>query len=833
MQKKLNIALLAMCCAPAWAQTYTDSIGQHGKLDVEAAYTFAEQQLGQNADMLQGVTMVNSKRNVFASEVSYRFAPTHLRFRAYNPMYNEVYINGVLMNNVETGQFRYPTIGGIGLQGLRFESSLPFESFGYGMTALGGSNNYNFRAADMKRGHHIEWTGANRNYTMGGAYSYASGLSANGWAFAGTLSYRWAKQGYVDGTPLKSLSYYLSVQKMWNDTHSLAFATWGSPSKRAQYGASTDEAFLLSDDHQYNPYWGYYNDKKRSSRVVRDFAPTALLTWDWKINEKTRLSTSLQGQYAWYRCTRLNYNGENPYADSWIKMPSSIYNVWNTADPANTADAKARWEKACSQWAADKSNRQLDWERMYWFNSQVAAQGTDAMYWLESRHNDNLNISLATTLDKRLTAKSSLRAGFNFATNKGMHYQTINSLLGGAQLHNVNTYAAMHYPSTSDKVQYDLNNRNAALYKGDRMGYDYNILMNKAQAWASYEEQFGMLNYSILARMGYQSMQRDGKMRNGMAADNSFGKSRTKDFLDGGLKFGSSLDMGCGHTLTFGMGYEQRAPLASTVFAAPEVNNDLAANIKKQQVLSTEVGYMYNGTWLHANLNGYYSYVKDASDWQNFYMDNTNELVYNSITGLKKKYYGLEAGLKFDICKTLDMKLVGTISEAKTTGNAQSRYMFACQGTYNDDVLLSKDMHESGTPLTAASLGVNYHQRGWTVGVDCNYYDRIYLDYSTYNRLQQIAGGESLEQAKGKGGFMLNCSIGRTAHVMGGLLDINLSITNLTNNRTICTGGYESNYDASQPSTDGSNASLYNFAKNPRKFYALGTSGMLNITYSF
>ena len=68
---------------------------------------------------------------------------------------------------------------------------------------------------------------------------------------------------------------------------------------------------------------------------------------------------------------------------------------------------------------------------------------------------------------------------------------------------------------------------------------------------------------------------------------------------------------------------------------------------------------------------------------------------------------------------------------------------------------------------------------------------------------------------------------------MGGLLDINLSITNLTNNRTICTGGYESNYDVRQPNTDASGASLYNFAKNPRKFYAFGTSGMLNITYSF
>ena len=68
---------------------------------------------------------------------------------------------------------------------------------------------------------------------------------------------------------------------------------------------------------------------------------------------------------------------------------------------------------------------------------------------------------------------------------------------------------------------------------------------------------------------------------------------------------------------------------------------------------------------------------------------------------------------------------------------------------------------------------------------------------------------------------------------MRGLLNINLSITNLTNNRNICTGGYESNYDVRQPNTDASGASLYNFAKNPRKFYAFGTSGMLNIKYSF
>ena len=57
MQKKLNIALLAMCCAPVCAQTHTDSIGQHNQLEVEAACTFAESQLGQNADKKQSETM--------------------------------------------------------------------------------------------------------------------------------------------------------------------------------------------------------------------------------------------------------------------------------------------------------------------------------------------------------------------------------------------------------------------------------------------------------------------------------------------------------------------------------------------------------------------------------------------------------------------------------------------------------------------------------------------------------------------------------------------------------------------------------------------------------
>ena len=97
----------------------------------------------------------------------------------------------------------------------------------------------------------------------------------------------------------------------------------------------------------------------------------------------------------------------------------------------------------------------------------------------------------------------------------------------------------------------------------------------------------------------------------------------------------------------------------------------------------------------------------------------------------------------------------------------------------------------------------------------------------------------ALDQAKGKGGFMLDGSIGRSIYLKKGSLSINLMVTNILNNRNIVTGGFEqSRSDYSGASIDNPEQSntkkrAYSFSKNPYKFYALGTNGMLNITYKF
>lgn len=849
MHNKLIIAVAALCYTPL-AMAQNDSIGRKGAVMSETAFTFTEAQLGEDDDMSQNVSIINSNSNIYASEVGYLFSPMRFRYRAFDQKYNDIYINGTPINDLETGQFRYSWVGGLNQQTRNMESAMPFEGNRFSMPGMGGSNNYNFRPASMPAGHRLTLSGANRNYTLRGMYTFNSGLNNKGWAFSANVTYRWASEGYVEGTFYNSLSYFFGVEKVFGDgQHSLSLVTWGNPTERASQGAGTDEMYWLANDRYYNPYWGYQNGKKRNSRVVNDYSPTAMLTWDWTIDHNTKLTTSLLGKYTMYQSTKLNYNNaDNPHPNYWKNMPSSYYDVWDDTDEANrTPQALEDWNRAYTFWTSSKANRQINWDRLYYSNNQAAAQGQDAIYYIQAKHNDALTLTLASTLNKQLKKNMLWNVGIMASTNKGMHYQTMEDLLGATTYHNINTYALGTYDRNSDEIQYDLNHRNAIIGEGDRFGYDYNLLVNNAKAWTSFSHDWGILHYTIAGKIGYTSMQRDGKMRNGLAANNSYGKSGVAQFLDGGVKLGTSFNLGRGNTLTVGAGYETRAPQARTAFASPEINNDYVTNLKNEKVFSAEIGYQLQTSWLHANINAYYSYLTDVTDWQNYYFDDINSFSYVSLTNIKKVYSGVEAGLRFKVTSSFDINLIGQISEAKITNNSNVRYMNSTSAQYTDEIVYNKDMRDAGTPLTAASLGLSYHKGGWFIDLNCNYYDRIYLSYSpsyryasTLDTRQNVTGNiydndgnvlpSAVEQAKGKGGFMVDGSIGRSIYLKRGSLSINLMVTNILNNQNLCTGGYE---QSRSDYTNSGNIRAYRFSKNPMKFYAYGTNGMLNITYRF
>ena len=903
MQKKLKLAVIAFCFAPmAFAQTpeipdSLESAEQEGQTAVasEQTFTFTEAQLGEEDDMSQNVTIISSNQNVYASQVGFTFSPVRFRYRALNQKYNEIYINGASMNDMETGQFRYALVGGLNQQTRGVETTLPFEFNNFAMPGMAGSNNYDFRPSHLATGQRITLSGANRNYTLRAMYTYNSGLRPDGWAFSANVTYRWASMGtsYVDGTFYNALSYFFGAEKKLGNGHALSIVTWGNPTERAAQGAATDEMYWLANSNFYNPNWGYQDGKKRSSRVVNDFAPTLMLTWDWDINEKTKMTTSLTGRYSWYKNTKLNYNGgENPAPDYWKNMPSSNYDVWYEDDYwGRTANGYADFEYSRIFMMDSKANRQINWDRLYYANQQGNLTGRDAAFYVQAKHNNNFNLTLSSSLKRELSKTTTWNVGLQLAHNTGFHFQTMEDLLGANTFHNINTYALGKYSPADPRVQYDLNNPNAEVKEGDRFGYDYNLIVRKGQLWTNLRYNKGALHSFVAARLGGVTIQRDGKMRNGMVAEFSYGKSGTAKFLDGGAKAGLAYRIAKGNTVTIGAGFELKAPQAQAAFVSPEMTNDFVDNLKNEKIFSSELGYQFETSWLKANVSGYYNYLTDVSEWQNYFDDIQGAFTYVSMTGIKKAYYGLEWGIKIKLNSAFSIRTIGTISEAKNMNNSSVRFMNSTEGTYHDDIVYNKNMREASTPLSAYNLTLSYSAKGWFIDVAGNYYHRIYLGYAPVFRYgtalearqtswtqfydanhnqpnmgndpsKYIVTGEQvyytaaqaaqdpsvqegqllpgvLDQEKSKGGFMLDLSIGKSIRLKKGQLSINLSLSNVLNNTSLCTGGYEQGrmnfgggLDADGNISVGS-ARLYKFDRNPKKFYAYGINGMLNIGYRF
>ena len=153
-------------------------------------------------------------------------------------------------------------------------------------------------------------------------------------------------------------------------------------------------------------------------------------------------------------------------------------------------------------------------------------------------------------------------------------------------------------------------------------------------------------------------------------------------------------------------------------------------------------------------------------------------------------------------------------------------------------------MRESGTPLSAYSAILSFHQGGWFIDINGNYYDRIFLSYAPSRRYgQTLVNAKDVDndgiyivpgQAKGNGGFMLDGSIGKSIYLKHGSLSINLMVTNILNNQKIVGGGYEQSRSDYTLKTDGTrNNRAYKFSRNVKKYYVNGINGMLNIAYKF
>ncbi len=904
MSKGVKLLTVAMCvsgtiCAQ---QQYADTLQTQ---EDNSDFTFTESQLDEDMDAVQTVSsVVSSQSDPYLSEVGYLFSPMRFRVRAYDNMYNQTFINGLQLNDLESGRFSYGLIGGMNDAVRNKEGVSGFEYNNFGYTGVGGGTSINTRASQFAQGSKLALSGCNRNYTLRGMFTHATGLMDNGWALAGSIGYRWAQEGVIEGTFYNSFSYFLSAEKRLGDKHALSLVTFGSPTERAQQGASTEEAYWLANSHYYNPNWGYQNGEKRNARVVESYEPTAILTWDYNIKEDMKLTTALGFKYSMYSTSALGWNGDayDPRPDYYKNLPSSIFDVH---DPdKNNPDYLAQnpflleeYNQLKDYWLESKANRQINWDRMYHVNRQNEANGGEALYYQERRHNDQQVWTLNSTFKHDINEFNKYAIGLQLNTTKGMHYKTMDDLLGGTRYTDKDKFAANDYGPNSQEAQNDLNNPNRQISVGDKFGYNYNILVDKASLWGQYQYNRNWVTMNIAGHVDGTTIERDGLMRNGRAAENSYGKSGKAEFLSGGGKATLAVRPFANHRITLSAGYDQLAPIARNSFVAPRMQNNFVDNLKNEEIVSGEVSYAFRFGNLTGKLSGYYTKFFNQVEQTAYFNDQQSTFTYLTMSDVEKEHYGLEGALVYQVSSNLSFNLIGTVSEAKYSNNpfAQINYegmngaeinkLNKCTNPVTGEDMplrvIADGINLGSTPLTAVSLGANYKIKNWFFEAALNYYDRVYVGFSQYRRLNSTyatagkfyqptgvdANGNKvyevtkaeLEQNGGilfddkgnvvksyaaeqediDGGFMLDFSIGRFIRLSKGrTLSINLNLCNITNNCDMRTGGYEQNRDDNYYKESGGQyskgeAKAYKFSKNSKYYYANPFNFFLNIGLRF
>lgn len=811
----------------------------------QADLLFDESALEDEEGASQSVSaLTGASDNIYYNASNYSFSTMYFRFRGYDSQYQTTYINGFRMNDPIRGRFNYSSLGGMTSRAFRNRTNtIGLQASSVGLGGLGGSSSISTITSDYSPGFNGSVAYTNSNYMLRAMATYSTGINSHGWGLTVSAIGRYANEGVTPGTFYNSYGLFLSGEKVFNDQHSLTLTAYGAPTQRATASATYQEAYDLAGSNLYNPNWGWYDGKKRASRIVESFDPTMMLNWLYKADRGTTLNTGVMWRWVNYSTSALNwYNALDPRPDYYRNLPSNFY---------DNGMPTAQSDYIENLWRNDESVRQLNWDRMYHINElnniQNAQPGNagkqiGSSYILENRHSNNWQAMINSVLNHRLNSYMTLQAGVNASYTKASYYKTVRDLMGGEFWLDIDPFSDRDITLAPELLQNDLDNPNRKVYEGDKFGYNYDIHAIKANAWIQNMINLAHWDINYGVDMSYTQFYRYGHMRNGRSPQNSLGRGATHRFDNAVAKVGATYKIDGRNYIMAHAEYGTHAPLIESVYISPRIKDDIIADPKSERILSADLSYSWNYRRFRGTITGYWTEFYDAVERTAFYDDNYSAFTNYVLSGVRRCNKGVEIGMAFKITPSITLTAAGTVASYRYKNNPEGTRSF--ENGLNPDttqVIYIKNYRIGGTPQTAFNVGVDYAApKNWYFNVNASWMRESYVklapayhealpelwqSYPTEPALQaKIA--EISAQGRMNNAFVLNASVGKVIYINRKVsLNINLNVDNITNNRNIMNNAYQ------QGRIDRKD---WNMNKYPNCYsYAQGIKAFLNIGVRF
>ncbi|HNL38760.1 MAG TPA: hypothetical protein PKH43_06495, partial [Saprospiraceae bacterium] len=748
--------------------------------------------------------LLHASRDVFQSISNFGWGFFRFRERGYESEHFPLFLNGVSINDPETGIAFFGEFGGLNDVLRQRETVIGLDAADFAFSEVGGATRIDTRASVQRKQIRATYALSNRAYNQRVMLTASTGLMPGGWAVSVSGSRRWAEEGWYDGTFFDGYSYFLSVDKKFGDKHSLNLTFLGAPSTRGRNGDTFQEMYDLAGTTRYNPNWGYWNGEKRNASVNHSHQPIALLRYDWTPGVRTGMTLTAYGQAGERGQTRLDwFDNNNPFPDYYRRLPSTY------PDSA----AQAAWAQMLRE---NETLRQIDWVNIYQGNTngideQTNANGVSGNTVTGNRSStiladfreDSRELGFNGVIRHSLTDRVTLNGGGNYLWYEGQNFKIAQDLLGGDFIVDKNTFADEGLQDN------DIRTPNRIIREGDRFGWDYDENIRRAGGWA--QAQFSLPRFTIFAggEYNYLKFWRTGYMQNGRAVNNSLGESEKLSFNTWGAKAGIVFKANGRNYLYANGFYGTRPPQFRDVFLSPRTRNSVLADPEVSEIKSVEGGYILRAPRVKARLTGYATQFSNETEALILFGQVANVFGTEVRRGVDHLHTGIEAAVEWKATSAL------TFSAATNLGyyryNSRPLISFyednTNQAAFQNYIVYQKNFLIARTPQTAASAAVRYEgKKFWFATLTFNWIDDVWYDFDRARRTDDyasqllvngIAPGSStwnqiMDQTKAPAAYTLDFFGGKSWRVRSKyFIYLNAGVNNLLDNRDIILSGRE------------------------------------------
>ncbi|SHI95626.1 carboxypeptidase-like regulatory domain-containing protein [Aquimarina spongiae] len=821
--------------------------------------------------------LLQARKDIFLNAAAYDFSAAFFRPRGINNENSQLLINGIAFNKIYNGRPQWSNWGGLNDVQRNQEFSMGISENSYSFGDLLGTSNIIMRASQYRKGGRVSYAASNRTYQGRVMATYNSGVSQSGWAYSLSFSKRFGEEGIFEGTGYNAHSFFASVEKKINEKHSLNFTGFYTPNQRGRSTAITEEVARIKGPN-YNPNWGYHNGKIRNARQRRIEEPIFMLNHYWQLSENTLINTNLAYQTGEVGNSRIDNTGGDLFITSSGQQLFAGGGRSTQTNPVHQSNLPSfflgnpnpthlDFQNAFLARENLINNGQIDWDSLVATNLNNAALGNNSTYIVYEDRTDDTQLVGNVIVSSKISKHINFNASMSYRSLSSENFAEVSDLLGGNGFLDVDLFAisfsSLDHDIQLNQAQSDLRNPNRIVSEGDR--YDYNYILEAAtmNGFLQTSFRFNPVDFFIGGKISQSSFQRDGLYENGYFPGNqSFGKSTAQQFLNYGIKTGSTIRIDGLQTFQVNAGYFSKAPTLQNVFVNPRQNNmtvsELTGTEQPNEIIQTvDANYLFRSKRIKARLSGYYTKIEDATDISFFYTQAISGseagFVQEIVTDIDKLYYGGELGIEFQITPTLKLKSAAAIGEFRYNNNpelalASTSDVFAeVQGVRSFGKSYIKGYYLPVGPQNVAQLGFEYRDPDfWWFGTTVNYFSNAFINVSPFartsnfyqdrdglpfNDIDETVAQSLLQQEQLEDYFLVNAIGGKSWRINNYTLGFFASITNILDQK-YRTGGFEQTRNANyRLALEESRRDTPIFG--PKYFYGFSTSYYLNFYVRF